>query len=247
MKPIKYLILLLYPLIFQSCTKNTNDISNNTGTGGSMARFTVMGNFLYALDYGKLHIYNVTNPASPAFVKSVEIGSEMETIFPYQNTLLLGSRNGMYIYEQDGSTGHVGEPTTISHFHSCDPVVAENGYAYVTLRTTGPCGNVESTLQVYNIQDIKNPTLVGSTQLYAPYGLGVDGQWLFVCDYGLQIYDISDPANPVLHHSIDNIPEAYDVIPMDGTLLVIDKHNIYQYNYQDIDNITLLSTTHYGA
>ena len=40
--------------------------------------------------------------------------------------------------------------------------------------------------------------------------------------------------------------QAYDVIPINGVLIIIGEDGIYQYDYQDIGNIQLLSTIGIG-
>jgi hypothetical protein len=81
--------------------------------------------------------------------------------------------------------------------------------------------------------------------MYNPRGLGVDGKKLFVCEHGLKIYDISDPAFPKWIDDLSKIPEAsnidtYDVIPRDGILLLIGKDGLYQFDYTE-ENIKFLS------
>lgn len=77
-----------------------------------------------------------------------------------------------------------------------------------------------------------------------PHGLGKKGDLLFICDgsAGLKIYDASEPKTlgNKLIYSYPNI-DAYDVIPIGNLLVMIGDNGLYQYNYSDIKNITLLS------
>jgi len=77
-----------------------------------------------------------------------------------------------------------------------------------------------------------------------PYGVGLDGNTLFVCDgtAGLKVYDASDVTNLKLLNTIKNI-EPTDIIAINGLAIVVDKNAIYQYDYKNINNIKLLSTT----
>lgn len=240
-------LVLFFLLIWAGCAKEASNA--DTGTGGSMARFTVAGNYLYTVDFTTLRVYSLSNPAQPNLVREVTIGPGMETIFPYENYLLLGARDGMHIYNQEGTGAAqaVAEIANVPHFYSCDPVVAQNDYAYVTLRMSGPCGWLDSRLQVYDISNIAQPQLVFETVLTEPYGLGVDGSLLFVCSgsAGLDLFDISNPASPQF---VRNLPgfNAYDVIPLDGLLLVVGPENVYQFDYTDTSNIALVSTIPYG-
>ena len=76
------------------------------------------------------------------------------------------------------------------------------------------------------------------------YGLGIDENILFICDgdAGLKIYETTDPMT-IDDNILAHFPEiqAYDVIPINGVLILIGEDGIYQYDYQDIENIQLIS------
>lgn len=106
------------------------------GQGGSMARFTIVGDCLYTVDHTTLKVVDITNPAHPGAMpfKDVELGFDIETIFCYDDMLFIGSRSAMHIY--DISRPHYPSELSVTrHFTSCDPVVADGGYAYVTLNS----------------------------------------------------------------------------------------------------------------
>ena len=235
-------------LFWSGCAKDGP--TDTSGTGGSLARFTVAGDYLYTVDNTTLRVYRITDPGQPQFVREIEIGPDIETIFPYENYLLLGSRTGMYIYRQENVGGQpfpISQVSVTDHFYSCDPVVAQNGYAYVTLRMDGPCGWQNSLLQVYALGDMTDPDLVHESLVETPYGLGVDGNLLFVCNgsYGLTVYDITDPYQPVFSQRLDGF-FAQDVIPLDGLLLVVSNDNVYQFDYSDTSQISLVSAIPIG-
>ena len=83
-----------------------------------------------------------------------------------------------------------------------------------------------------------------------PYGLGIAGKILFVCDgqAGLKIYNASDPLRIDLNmlKQYTNL-KAFDVIPYNNVLIMIAEDGIYQYNYADLQNIQLLSKIPIGA
>lgn len=78
-----------------------------------------------------------------------------------------------------------------------------------------------------------------------PHGLGKEGDLLFVCDgsAGLKIFDASDPET-ITSHLIKEYPgiNAYDVIPLSGLLVLIGEDGLYQYDYSDLQNISLISS-----
>ncbi|SMO42663.1 Uncharacterized conserved protein [Saccharicrinis carchari] len=217
--------------------------ASGIGTGGSMARFTLYGNFLYAIDKASLHLFDVSDTSNPAFTKKIPISWQIETLFPYEQMLFIGAQSGMYIY----SLQNPANPQFISQFQhatACDPVVVNGNYAYVTLRGGNLCGAIESQLDVIDISTIEAPKLLKEYPMREPYGLGIDDEILFVCDGndGLKIYDASDPLaiddNLLAHYKEIN---AFDVIPLGNVLLMIGTDGLYQYDYSDIKNIKLLS------
>jgi len=88
-------------------------------------------------------------------------------------------------------------------------------------------------LDILDVSNLTSPQLVKSLNLQNPFGLGVDGKYLFVCDgdAGLKVFDINKPAEPTLIKQFGGI-NAYDVIPLNGLLLLIGKDGLYQYAYQ---------------
>jgi hypothetical protein len=221
----------------------SNSGKTNSGTGGSMARFTIYDNYLYAVDNIMLRLFNINDSADPKAEKEVYIGWNIETLFPYEQKLFLGSTTGMYIY----SLADPSNPEYIStfwHASSCDPVVVEGNYAYVTLRAGNLCGDNESLLNIIDISDIQTPVLLKEYPMEEPYGLGIDDTLLFVCDgnAGLKIYNASDPLvidqNKIAQYNDLN---AWDVIPLGSVLIMIGTDGLYQYDYSDPENITELS------
>jgi hypothetical protein len=216
---------------------------NGTGTGGSMARFTLYDDYLYTVDNYMLRLFNISDAAAPAEANEVYVGWNIETIFPYDNKLFMGSTTGMYVY----SLAVPSNPEYVStfwHATGCDPVVVQDNLAYVTLRAGNLCGNNLSQLDVIDISNIAEPKLLKEYEMEEPYGLGIDGKTLFVCDgdAGLKIFNATDPMI-INERMIAQYPDinAWDVIPLGGTLLMIGTDGLYQYDYSDPENITELS------
>lgn len=216
---------------------------SQTGIGGSMARFTINGNYLYGLDGGNLDIVEVTEQTSPIARNEIPLMWDVETLFPYRDKLFVGSRTGMWILDLQAPA----QPVVLSqysHLRSCDPVVVEDNYAYVTLRSGTECEGFTNQLEVIDITDLKNPNLLKVYPMTNPHGLGIDQGTLFICDGedGLKAYDAKDVMkisdNLLAHYK--NI-KAIDVIPYQQVAMVIAENGIFQYDYSDIKNIQLLS------
>lgn len=229
MKTINLLIIALLSMsLFFQCTKDStgnNLAADPRGAGGSTARFTIAGNFLYVVDQTSLKSFDITNPAKPVYKDKTEIGLNIETIFPYQDKLFIGSTSSMYIY----SLTNPARPEKIARADytismACDPVVAKDSVAYAALRAelTGPCarGFGNSSLMVYNIKNISSPLLLREINLQSPQGLGVKDSALYVCERanGLKVFNVLHAYNPVFVKQITT-DTFYDVIPYGNILL----------------------------
>ncbi len=214
---------------------------SNVGVGGSLARFQIVNNFLYTVGSYEMAIFNIQDLSAPVLEKVQGAGWNIETMFQAEGYLYLGSTNGMYIYSLNdpSSPEYVSDFT---HWEGCDPVVVDGDYAYLTLRGGNLCGQDESVLEVINISDKTTPTLAGRYELENPYGLGIKGNTLFVCDgtSGLKLFNKENPLDISLIKSFKNI-QSKDVIPLDDKLLMIGDRVLYQYNYAG-DSISLIST-----
>ncbi|MGB5227576.1 MAG: hypothetical protein WBN55_04890 [Eudoraea sp.] len=223
--------------IFLAETANDSQV----GQGGSLARFKIVNDYLYAVDSHTINVFEISDLENPRDLEDVYAGFDIETIFNKGNNLFLGSMRGMYIYDITSPA----TPTFISEFQhgtACDPVVVDGDYAYVTLRGGNNCGATESGLFIVDISDLTTPVLATSYAMDEPYGLGIKDNKLFICDgkSGLKIYDKTDIENLVLlNHYENNI--TFDVIPMNETLIMIGDDILYQYRYLDND-IELISS-----
>ncbi|HBC77565.1 MAG TPA: hypothetical protein DEO60_04680 [Bacteroidales bacterium] len=216
---------------------------SGTGFGGSMARFGIKDKVLYIVDQNTLKIFDITNKTSPVKMGDFNPGWNIETMFLSGNNMFLGTTTGMIIYDISNPL----VPSTrvfFNHARSCDPVIVDDTLAYITLRTGTTCGGTTNCLDVVNIKKISTPSMVATFSMTNPHGLGKKGDLLFICDgsAGLKIYDASEPKTigSKLVYSYPNI-NAFDVIPIGNLLIMIGDNGLYQYNYSDIRNITLLS------
>lgn len=213
------------------------------GTGGSMARFTLMNNSLYTVTTNSLKLFNVSSPKDPVFVNTINLGSGIETIFPYQNKLFIGSTTGMHIYNASDPSAPV-KLATYQHFTSCDPVIVQGKYAYVTLRSGTSCRFGNNLLDVLDIEDPTKPVLVSSFPMLNPHGLAISDTNLFICEgkNGLKAFNSSDPkAIGQKQLSFLKNVSASDVIAGPKSLIVTGANGIYQFNYQNASNLKLLS------
>lgn len=220
---------------------------SSVGIGGSMAGFAITDNYLYALHNQSLKIFNITTIPGITAGEELFVNGLAETLFPYENKLYMGTQTGMLIYDltNPASPSYI---STFVHIKSCDPVVIEGNYAYVTLRTGTIC-NGENSLLVVDVSSPANPYLIKSYPMFNPHGLGIDNKTLFVCDgdAGLKVYDATAP-DEILQNQIAHFGDikTYDVIPVNGLLMLIGADGLYQYDYSDPDSLQFISSIPIG-
>jgi hypothetical protein len=223
-----------------ACESDENSFGSLTGKGGSMARFALNSEYLYTVDNESLNVYQLMEGGSFAKINDVNINVGIETIFATESELFIGSTNAMYIYDITNGSAPI-LLSTYSHIVSCDPVVVQDTIAYVTLRTSQCRQQGINTLDVINVKNLTNPQVIGTYTMDSPYGLGIDGDDLFVCEgsNGLKVFDVSNPFNLSIKQVFTNI-NAYDVIPNNGVIIVTGNDGVYQYDYSG-DQLKFLS------
>lgn len=210
--------------------------------GGSMARFTLYDDYLYTVNSSDLQVFSIKNTEDPKVWSKVNVGLDIETIYPFKDKLFIGSQTGMYIYNNSNPEfpKYEGE---FRHARACDPVVANENYAFVTLRTGNRCSGQNNQLDVIDITNLSNPHLVRSYPMQSPSGLSLGSKnTLYICDgnAGLKVFDITNPESiKSLAQLTDLVP--YDVIMHNDLGIVVGEKGIYQYDCSDPKNIKQLS------
>jgi len=251
MRKLTIIGLIAIATIFVSCTKDSADTrsldSTVNGQAGSLAKMVTVDNYLYVINDQELIIFDITNPLAPQEQNTVNIGFGIETIFPFADHLFIGSVDGLYIYDiTDPINPFMTTEEQVQHITGCDPVVANENFAYVTLNTLrNTCGNLipANVLLTYDISDINNVYQVSSLDLTGPKGLGIDGDLLFICEasQGILVFDLSEnPMQPSLMTTIPGFT-ANDVVLDNGLMMVVCEDGLRQFNYSDLENIELLS------
>jgi len=216
-------------------------VASTTGQAGSMAKMVLLNDYLYAIsERHSLGIVSVTNATTPHFEGSMFAGYDLETIYPFEDKLFMGSDIGMFMYDVSNPV----QPVSLgefSHGRACDPVVTDGQYAYITLHAGTECGGEANELDVVNVQNLEQSELVRTYPMTKPTGLCKDGSFLFICDStAVKIYDASSPAQLQLVNQVTcNSP--YDVIARNHVAVVVNSTGIYQYDYSDIHHIQQLS------
>lgn len=218
--------------------------SSAPGIAGSLARFALVDNHLYALDLGTLKNLDLSAPLNPQSGEDLYVSWDVETLFPRGNELFVGAQSGMHILDITNRNA----PASLSlytHVTNCDPVIVDGDLAYVTLRSGTTCEGWDNQLEVIDISNLRSPELLHTYPMTNPHGLSKDGDALFICDGddGLKVFNAADIAaidQNLLAH--DRNIQAYDVIAFNNIAMLIGDDGLRQYDYSDLNNIRLLST-----
>lgn len=218
---------------------------NSIGQAGSLARFSIIDKYLYSVSQYDLKVFDLTDPVAAELATTVGIGSGVETIFPYEDKLFIGTNTGMYIYNNSDPLN----PTQLSvfaHARACDPVFVQGNTAYVTLRDGTECQTFTNQLDVVDITSVTNPTLLTSHPMQNPHGLSVNSDNLYLCEgrFGFKVFDSSDWSK-IGERELAHISgfSAFDVItlPQENRAIVIGEDGLYQYDISDPANPKRLS------
>jgi len=228
---------------------NTSDVAafksiaggSPTGIAGSMARFALMNNYLYTVGQSQLKTLSIADPQKPVVANTVQLPWGIETIYPFKDRLFIGSNTGMYIFNTANPAAPV-QLGTFSHARVCDPVIADDRHAFVTLRNGTTCQGFLNELNIVDITNLTQPVLVKKYDLTNPHGLSKDGDLLLICDGrdGLKIFDAKNVNQLILKKQL-RIGNTYDVIAWNGLALVVTSDALVQLDYTNINQVKVLS------
>ena len=228
---------------------SSSSVTPSVVAGGSMARFTVDNNFLYTIDQASIKVFNVEN-AKPELKNDVAVQWGIETLFPMDGSLFIGSNNGMLIYDISNPELPVYR-STFTHASACDPVIVSNQVAYVTLRDGNNCNGFTNQLDVLDVSDLDNPSLIRSYPMDNPHGLSIVDNTLYLCEgrFGLKTFDISN-TQKIDQNLLDHVGglTAFDVIvlPPGNHVMVIGESGLYQFDATDRSDLKQLSMIEIG-
>jgi hypothetical protein len=220
-------------------------VSNSTtGTGGSTARFTISGDFLYLVNNSELKAFDISEGDDPTLTSNTVIDWGVETVIGYENKLFIGTQFGMFVYDiaSDGSPVYVSE---FGHVTACDPVLPNDQYAYVTIRSGVFCNQVSEVddLITLDITDLSNPYQVSRIDMINPRGMAFYKGDLYVGEgeSGLKRFSLKDPANPQI---FSYYPEyaANDMLGLDSILVVTGSEGVFQFGSKP-DTVVVNSDT----
>lgn len=225
-------------------TTQERGVGSEVGSAGSLARFAVANDTLYALTSGRIVAFDISDEEQIQKVGSVRVASDIETLFSDGKSLFVGAQTALNIFslEEPHSPKSLG---IHPHVRACDPVVTSGDYAFVTLNSGGgACRGGENVLKVVDFSDPAMPREVKKIRMNQPFGLGVAGDRLFVCDGESELveFDISDPTETYeLSRAQDEA--CSDVVPLNDLLITTGPRGISQFDLSN-DGFYQLSRIH---
>ncbi len=218
--------------------------TQTTGQGGSLTRFALSNDRLYAVDESSLYTININGAGEIDLSAATNVGWGIETIFSTGNQLYLGSSGGMFIYLLD-NPNNPEFASELRHVEACDPVIVDQQKAYITLSSSNTCVGDVNELIVADVSDSFNPSTILEMDMSNPKGLGIYDDYLFICDgeSGIRVYD-KNRLGDYITDQITHIPnvDAKDIILLaNKTAIVLTPNSYVQYDFSDIQNIRFIS------
>ncbi len=230
--------------VLESNGGSADQVLADFGVAGSLSRFALAKGYLYAVDQSYLKVFDIQSLPMLDELNSNYIGWDIETIFPYQDKLFIGSGTGMFIFDNSNPV----EPVMLSvfqHARACDPVYVKGNLAYVTLRDGTTCENFNNQLDVVDVTNLSAPHLIETYPMHNPHGLSIKDRYLYLCegDEGLKVFDVTD-VNKIDKNQVDHLKgyHAFDVItlPNDYALMIGDD-GFYQFDISNPEKIKEVS------
>jgi hypothetical protein len=217
--------------------------SSNSSTG-TVNRIAHADNHVYVISNSYLTVFS--DNQNLEFIQTEWAGVAMETIYPQDKLLFIGTRNSVEIFDIEIPSTPV-RKASFDHVDSCDPVLPDGDIAYVTLRTndTGCPGDINALL-VLDISPEFNITQLQEIPMASPFGMTKIGDLLYVGEgeNGLKIFDASNRSRLSILSS-DRDVQAYDVIAhptRSDVILIAGPNGFAQYSVNETNqDLSLLS------
>lgn len=220
---------------------------SSVGGVGTVNRIAYTNDHLYIIN--RTQMFTLSDETELELISKENAGWAMETLFPFEDNLFIGTESGMLVYSvAEGSSPQFF--SSFDHAQACDPVLPKGNVAYVTLRSGTQCQGFTNELDVVNISNLASPSLANVVELETPYGMAVSGNTLFVGqgENGISMLNITDELNPILFNQDPSV-EAYDIISHptdDSRILIAGTQGIDQYQIgDDVKDLTLIGQIQY--
>lgn len=211
---------------------NPNILDSNTGVAGSYTRFCFNKNYLYTIDQSNLRPFTLNQGGCPVPQSEVNVGWNIETIFPYKDHLFIGSQTGVFIYDASDEARPQFK-SNFTHATGCDPVVCDGDLAFVTIHGGTTCNGNINQLDVLDIKNLSNPILLEIYPMKSPNGLALTSTHIYLCDDGLKILERNDHAKLKIMAHFPDLKVTDAIVLGEKLLLLIGEGGFYQFDITD--------------
>jgi len=188
-------------------------------------RMCIHDHYLYAGDYHRLHIFDISQPMTPEEINIITLSGIVGEIEVHDSLLFVGIGRADYDYELTPG---------LYIFDACDPAAPviigkyESALSYRDFRRFEVVGDLVfgvntngHCLEVIDIQNITRPAFICSTYIPIPMDLIYDEQHVYVASYwdgDIKAFDVSLPDSPTLVGSVQ-APEVWRMMRMNDKIV----------------------------
>ncbi len=164
----------------------------------SLGHIEISGSYLYT---GNRYIFDISNPENPEKAGNIGRGYYGTISIEGNYAYFLGQEELDDVHKSCFSVFDISDKTnpvllsrtvlTSDYYENCD-IFASGNYVCII--------NAEG-VKIFDVSDKTNPHETASIPLgdsFSSHGISVEGDYLYIANEKFIIYDISDPANPVL-------------------------------------------------
>jgi hypothetical protein len=207
----------------------TEVTSTNIASAGGMRGIDVVGDYAYITDINsaEMHVYDVSNPADPKMVGSVNLTTGNDLVedslgtiivqgdyayIYYMNRELYGVTNGHVVVvdiSNPANPTRVGQSVSLTATNFSYDLDVQGNYVYFA-------DNQNSQLDIIDVTVPTNPTLVKTVSVTAPHAVVVSGKYAYTVpeqttNDPVSVVDISDPPNAFLVGTVNSMSAGYPV------------------------------------
>ena len=217
--------------------KNTAEVAKN----GSMSRFCRQGNYLYSIDDLDLYVFNISYADNPVKVNKLRVEDKIETVFAHKKRLFIGGLQGVYMYDIT-SPDKPKQLDIFRHVESCDPIIIDEAFAYISTRAESACRRGKNALFVLDVSNFDKCSQIAEFPMQHPYGLAINDNRLYVAEaeFGVKMFSTTEKdriADSLL--ASDKSLHAFDLIALKDKkqLLMTGNDGFYVYDISKADKL----------
>ncbi|MFI5332522.1 MAG: tail fiber domain-containing protein, partial [Candidatus Babeliales bacterium] len=171
---------------------------SSTNTGSTPLSIYVQGRYAYMIVGNVLQIYDVSNPQAPVFVASSAATTTPQAVYvqgTYAYVACRNTGNTFNIYDVSNPSAPVLKASVATGLDPLD-VYVQGRYAYVV-------NDGVPSVQIFDVKDPSNPTLVGAITVGGS-SIVVQGRYAYTANEAtaINIIDVSNPSSPISAGSI---------------------------------------------